>query len=87
MDVEGVRGGDGDDHIAAPQLPPGIVLSPYATLAGGPGNDDLFGGNSDDLLVGEEGNDELHGGSGTDTFWGGEGADWCVGETRQNCEA
>lgn len=60
-DVEGVRGGHGDDTLTG---------SPYAdTLVGGPGDDVLRGGDGrDDLqgVDGVEGNDRLDGGAAYD---------------------
>lgn len=49
-------------------------------LVGGPGDDTLNGGASDDIVKGKQGNDTLHGGDGDDLMRGGFGADVVNGE-------
>ena len=49
------------------------------TIVGGPGNDQLFGGNGDDLLQGGAGADVLSGDNGDDTLVGGAGVDVMLG--------
>ncbi|MEE3633217.1 immunoglobulin-like domain-containing protein [Pseudomonas sp. AL 58] len=48
-------------------------------LLGGDGNDIIFGQGGNDTLDGGKGNDILFGGSGTDTLIGGEGNDYLIG--------
>jgi uncharacterized delta-60 repeat protein len=51
-----------------------------ATLAGGSGNDRLYGGDADELLVGNGGNDRIAGGAGKDVLVGGAGRDHLYGD-------
>ncbi|GGN46764.1 Ca2+-binding RTX toxin-like protein [Actinoplanes campanulatus] len=76
-DVEGLRGGNGNDWLAANGSPNwldggegndtlhGLGGDDY--LVGGDGNDRLFGGDGDDNLTADFGNDQLSGGAGRDT--------------------
>jgi len=49
-------------------------------IAGGAGDDTLFGMGGDDNLLGNDGNDQLNGGDGNDGLTGGAGNDTLVGE-------
>ncbi|MDR1227590.1 MAG: hypothetical protein LBK55_00975, partial [Azoarcus sp.] len=49
-------------------------------LAGGAGNDTLYGGTDANTLMGEAGDDTLYGGAGDDMLIGGEGNDSLYGE-------
>ena len=53
-----------------------------------PGKDDVAGGDGDDELWGGPGNDYVGGWGGTDEGWGGDGSDECSvsTETRHGCE-
>jgi Ca2+-binding RTX toxin-like protein len=67
-----IYGTTGNDYIA----PPGLA-SPFEKylIAGGDGNDILFGATFDDKLQGGDGNDILNGGLGNDQLDGGDGND------------
>jgi len=64
-----VDGGGGDDVIDAEQIGRRIVAE------GGTGDDDIVGGDQNDLLRGGGGDDVLDGGPGNDTLTGGAGND------------
>ena len=51
-----------------------------ALLAGGDGNDQIYGLAGDDRLEGRGGNDTLHGNEGNDTLIGGDGDDYLAGQ-------
>lgn len=73
-----LRGGPGDDRLAAGAAADKLVGGPGVdvlagrggpdSLFGGPGADRLYGGSGDDLLHGESGEDTLLGGSGTNSL-------------------
>jgi Ca2+-binding RTX toxin-like protein len=74
-DVEVVRGGGGNDLIAAHAeywSEPGAVNNIFY---GGAGNDTLRGYAGNDTLVGQDGNDSLEAASGNDSLDGGNGND------------
>ncbi len=59
----------------------GSILFDHAeTIAGGDGDDFIFGYGADDSLRGEGGNDTLQGGRGDDVLVGGDGDDTLAGE-------
>ncbi|HEY0648620.1 calcium-binding protein, partial [Phenylobacterium sp.] len=64
-------------------LPDGSIIAfpgrGSATVEGGPGADNLYGGQDHDLLRGLVGADALDGGSGDDTLVGGLQADYLMG--------
>lgn len=64
-----VYAGDQNDQVRAAPSSVGV------TLIGGPGDDELFAGSTNDTLEGDDGNDFLSGGDGNDTLTGGRGAD------------
>lgn len=69
--IEGVRGGAGDDSIDAAASGSNQTLDGGAgsdTIIGGTAGDDIAGGDGDDNLTGGQGNDRLTGGDGNDTF-------------------
>jgi Ca2+-binding RTX toxin-like protein len=72
-DFEILRGGSGNDALAAPRAfgEAGDDLLSGGTLDGGAGNDTLLGGAGGDALRGGTGNDRLEGGAGADTLGGG----------------
>jgi ELWxxDGT repeat protein len=55
------------------------TFSGAATMAGGAGDDVLWGGGGGDTLYGGDGNDVLVGNGGWDTLWGGNGRDILFG--------
>ncbi len=55
------------------------VLGNDGVLAGGLGNEFIYGGSGADILYGGLGNDILYGGSGTDILYGGSGDDTLIG--------
>jgi Ca2+-binding RTX toxin-like protein len=66
------NGGAGDDYMRCFYGLPGQVF----THNGGPGRDDIVGGDSNDLINGDAGNDErLSGQKGNDVIHGGDGDD------------
>jgi VCBS repeat-containing protein len=69
-----VRGMAGNDRVRI--LVPAAIP---ADLYGGPGDDILWGGKTDDRLFGEAGNDRLHGGKGNDIAIGDDGDDRIFG--------
>jgi Ca2+-binding RTX toxin-like protein len=84
--VEVVRGGGGDDTIAAAPIaasdscPEGCRLGVGSqTFEGGPGDDVVYGERGNDRLSGGEGNDQLFGGIGDDLLKGGPGNDRLLG--------
>ncbi|SLN21911.1 RTX-I toxin determinant A from serotypes 1/9 [Pseudoruegeria aquimaris] len=58
-----------------------ILLKDPSVVSLAGGNDDLRGGDGDDVMFGEAGDDKLHGGSGDDELSGGEGNDKILGGT------
>jgi Ca2+-binding RTX toxin-like protein len=69
-----VDGGPGVDRLTGPLRGPGV------TLLGGDGNDELHGGQLNDVLDGGPGNDRLDGSGGNDVVRGGEGDDELAGD-------
>jgi predicted lipoprotein with Yx(FWY)xxD motif len=71
-DALAVDGVDGNDDISAAGLPAQAIA---LTLAGGPGDDEIFAGLGDDRLLGGDGNDTLDGSKGNDVALLGAGDD------------
>jgi len=71
-----INGGLGNDTIRI-NVPGNTRIA--GTLAGGPGNDTITGGDGVDSIDGGPGNDTLNGGAGHDTIQGGPGNDSLVG--------
>lgn len=69
----------GNDHASIT----GSVEKP-ALVDGGPGDDDLNGGNTSSVLLGGWGNDHINGGTGNDVLIGGPGLDRLVGGSGQD---
>jgi Ca2+-binding RTX toxin-like protein len=67
-----VKGLDGNDDIAAANLPAQAIA---LTLDGGAGDDELFGGLGNDMLLGGDGNDTMDGSKGNDVALMGAGDD------------
>jgi Ca2+-binding RTX toxin-like protein len=59
-------GGDGDDDIGRQDGEPGQ----YSTRVGGGGDDQVYGGDGDDILAGGAGDDGVYGGEGDDVIDG-----------------
>jgi Ca2+-binding RTX toxin-like protein len=68
-----LNGSNGPDELDA------SGYSGPTTLEGRGGNDQLAGGDGDDLLFGDEGNDQLSGGAGKNILVGGDGNDALTG--------
>ena len=80
-----LRGGEGDDNIRLTPVTPGMPEQPpnsHYTMEGGPGQDQLLGGEKTDTIEGGAGNDALSGLAGDDTADGGEGSDVVDGDGR-----
>lgn len=69
-----VNGGSHDDSVVVSRPVPVPV-----TLRGGPGNDTMLGGGSNDMILGGPGNDVLGGRGGDDAIFGGPGKDLIKG--------
>jgi Ca2+-binding RTX toxin-like protein len=78
--------GDGNDDVGRQDGDPGQ----YSTRVGGGGDDQIYGGDGNDILAGGAGDDAVHGGDGDDVMdgqsdddvlSGGEGADQIYGGT------
>jgi Ca2+-binding RTX toxin-like protein len=69
--------GDSADQVT-------VNFEKTATIAGGPGDDQLSGGGGDDVLHGGAGDDRLNGGNGDDSLDGGPGADRLEGGNGSN---
>lgn len=65
-----IIGGNGDDRITIDSS-----VTQNMVVAGGVGNDKIFGGNGNDILIGGEGVDLIRGSNGTDIIIGGQGDD------------
>ena len=94
---EDLRGGgdnDYDDTVINVHLGQKNIVSQFPEPSGNGGpvtdDDDLFGGDGDDIIygiggddyiTGGRGNDELHGNSGNDEVWGNDGADILQGQS------
>ncbi|MFH7028711.1 MAG: hypothetical protein ACHBN1_25785 [Heteroscytonema crispum UTEX LB 1556] len=61
------------NYVEGGQLILTVPVKP--TLVGTPGNDNLFGGNGDDVIDGLAGNDNIYGGEGNNILLGGAGDD------------
>jgi Ca2+-binding RTX toxin-like protein len=79
-----VRGGPGNDTLAASHLLGTFTATEATTLDGGDGNDTLLGEAGGETLLGGTGDDFVDGNQGTDTVDLGDGADvfqWDPGDT------
>jgi Ca2+-binding RTX toxin-like protein len=75
-DRDNLLGGAGKDWVLD-----GDERRPFGgvkNLAGGPGNEGVYGGIGPETVVGGPGNDFLGGDHGSDSVVGGEGPDWLV---------
>lgn len=70
-----ILAGDGNDDVGRQDGDPGQ----YSTRVGGGGDDEIYGGDGDDILVGGAGDDGIYGGEGDDVMDGQRGDDHLAG--------